>query len=133
MGYFARLLKTPLDCPKCGLTHTYTWQFYFGAVHNLPDYKIGDSIHWDTYYCYGFASMEEVYAVAYHEAEVFCPGCTDDVLGQVVIIDGKVKSLMFLEIGHHKAELFYVGSERRPYYIAGKRRGHVTNDRPHKF
>lgn len=74
MGLFATLINTPLDCPKCGLTHKHTWQFYFGAVNNLTDYKIGDSIHWDTYYCYGFASMEEVYAVAYPKPKYFARG-----------------------------------------------------------
>ena len=130
MGLYARLINTPLVCPKCGVARTDTWQFQFGDVHDLPQYEIGDSIHWDTLHCYGFASMREVYAVAYPEAEVFCHGCTDTILGQVVIIDGKVRSLKFLEFGHHKVELFYVGAEKRPYYIDDKKRGRVTNIRP---
>lgn len=129
MGLYATLIGASVNCPNCGLVRTDDWQFQFGDVHDLPEYQIGDSIKWSRLQCYGFESMREVYAVAYHVTDDFCPGCTPSILGQIVIIDGKINALDFLEVGHHKREIFYEGSERSPYYISEKRRGRVSNEK----
>ncbi len=117
MGLFAKLVNSVIDCPKCGDKCHTTWQFYFGQVSDLPEYEIGDSIRWDNYRQYGTPEMDEVYAIAYPEDDWICNKCKLCVLVEVPIIKGVIYPIRFLEYGHHKSELIYVGHDRVPYYF----------------
>jgi len=118
MGMYAQLLNGLIECPKCGLSQTHTWQFYFGDVQDLPEYRIGDTVTWASDRCFGHASMVEIYAIAYHARESFCPGCIQAVLGLISIHNSKITGIEFLEVGTHRKEILLLGETREPYFQA---------------
>jgi len=120
MSLYATLVDATLSCPECGANCSTSWQFYFGSKHDLPEYRIGDSIHWEQE-SFGDPSMTKVSAVAYSNDDVVCFECgIEDILASVEISNGVIVGLEFLQRGYSIPETLYVGAERIPYLNTNK-------------
>jgi len=114
MALFATLIDASVQCPGCGAHCIDDWQFYFGAVTNLPRYRVGDSITWDQPAMYGLPSMREVRAVAYGPACASCPVAS--ILAEILIEDSVIVSLANPGDRAHSTELLYEGEARVPRF-----------------
>ena len=106
MGLYATLLDAEVPCPRCGQPVLNDWQFYFGAVAELPTYRLGDSILWDGPARFGSRSMSLVYALAYSTSEPACVKCQiDTIVAEILIEDGIVRKIGSLHDDRHLQEL----------------------------
>ena len=55
------LSDATVRCPTCGEPLGSAWRFQFGAVSDLPTYRIGDAIRWGARW-FGQPAMSLVYA-----------------------------------------------------------------------
>lgn len=117
MALYATLRGASVSCPACGQPAGKDWQFYFGAVSQLPDYQLGDRIRWGSG-CYGNPSMDPVYAVAYSIDEPSCVHCGGGpILAELLIEQGIIVGLTAALPGVYRAELLYEGTNRTPRYF----------------
>ena len=129
MGLYATLNSATVPCPVCGEPCTDDWQFYFGAVSDLPSYRTGDSIVWKHGACFGQPSMNVVDALAYNVREPACTSCgTVSIIAELVIRDGVIEELRKPRAASHVEELLYEGEQRQPRYHADLYR--IVSDSP---
>ena len=120
MGLYATLIDAEIACPNCGVVRSGDWQFQYGSVGNLPTYRLGDFIEWNTPQQFGWKEVRDVSAVAYPTFEPFCLGCTDVVVAEVRVVDNQVMKLENVTCEAWKRELFFVGAERIAYLAQQK-------------
>lgn len=117
MGLYATLLDAPLQCPVCGGAVGNEWQFYFGAVGQLPAYRLGDQIRWDDGPRFGDDSMALVYALAYCVEEPACRSCSaESMIAEIRIEDGLIRSIGSPRAVAHVPELLLQGADRTPRF-----------------
>ncbi len=102
----------------CGTECRDNWQFYFGAVWDLPYYELGDRIAWaEVGATFGPPSMTLVYALAYSVSQPACDSCgTPTIIAELIIRDCVLKELTAPRAIYHTRELLYEGEERKPRY-----------------
>lgn len=107
MGLYATL-HAPLRCPFCSegtLDHA---QFHLGDVHDLPDYKLGQRIRYDSNRNLG-AKINSGVAVGYPEP---CTACGKQALTSIVIEEGRLTSSHFRSSFPSELDTVLMGSER---------------------
>lgn len=108
MGLYASV-DGDVECPTCGQARPHRWQFYFGAVHDLPVYSLGERIRWDGSPFYGDSGLGAVVAVGYCESEWFCRQCDHEyALADISIVAGRLEGIKFRSLEAHVPELFFV-------------------------
>src|SRR4051794_7884375 len=115
MGLYARLRDATVPCLQCGALCSGNWQFYFGSVASLPEYRLGDRISWDPATPrFGDPEMTIVYAVAYSDVSPPCAICSSEFLAEIAILDGVLHSIRPLTKTPYLRALIYEGEERMP-------------------
>ena len=111
-------IRTSVSCPDCGRARTNDWQFYFGAVGDLPRYQLGDAIRWESAPQHGSQALTDVVAVAYSVEEPFCDRCAHpSALAEIAIRNGQVEEIQFLSFEPHRREVFLAGLKRVSFVI----------------
>ncbi|MFP2912094.1 hypothetical protein ACLESD_45150 [Pyxidicoccus sp. 3LFB2] len=107
-----------VECPRCGVAATADWQFYLGAVGDLPYYAVGDVIRWEAsrHQTYGSPDWDEVIAVGYLTQSEWCGNCRHPhVLVDIHIRSNRIERVTFRSFEAWIPETLFIGPERTPF------------------
>jgi hypothetical protein len=107
MGLYATL-HAPLVCPFCSRGSLDRAQFHLGDVHDLPDYKLGQRIRYDSNRMLG-PKVTSGIAVGYPEP---CTACGKQALTSIVIEEGTLKASHFRSSFPYEHDTVLAGEER---------------------
>ena len=107
MGLYATLHE-PLMCPFCRAGTLDHAQFHLGDVHDLPDYKLGQRIRYDSNMALGPKLISGI-AVGYPEP---CTSCGKAALVSILIEEGALKAIHFRSSFPWEGDTVLEGRER---------------------
>ena len=113
MSLYATLLDASVPCPRCQAPCRCDWQFHFGELGDLPQYRLGQHIRWGqpSPTVFGHPGMAVFHAVAYANppgTEPTCAACgLPDAIAVLHIEDGVLRTLNHARAVAHVPELGY--------------------------
>ena len=124
MGLYATLLDTQVPCPRCQAPCPCDWQFHFGELGHLPQYRLGDRIAWGLAQpsptVFGHPAMAVFHAVAYANPpgeQPVCAACgLPDAIALLHIEGGVLRALNHARDLAHVPELGY-DAHLRPLFL----------------
>ncbi|WP_164000520.1 hypothetical protein [Pyxidicoccus caerfyrddinensis] len=116
MALFATV-TAEVECPRCGVASSADWQFYLGAVGDMPHYAVGDVLRWEgtRRQTYGSPEWHEVIAVGYMAGSEWCGSCRHPhALADIHVRENRIERVTFRSFEPWIPETLFVGPERKP-------------------
>ena len=114
MGLYGTLVNASITCPRCGVNITDDWQFNWGTRTDLPEYHLGDDIHWE-HNVDGHRTNDVVKAISYPVRG--CTNCGNEkILGAIIIVNNHIERIEFYAESYHESAIAYIGHQLTPVY-----------------